>query len=153
MLAGWVGLRACEIAQLRGEALRIDQRLLIVEEGKGGDQGTVPMSSFVLNELASVPLREVGWLWPRATNPRLHITAATVSRACNSYLRGIGAGVTLHQFRHRFGTLAYQTTRDLRVTQELLRHSSPVTTALYSQLEPGDRMAAVEGLPTLPPPG
>jgi site-specific recombinase XerD len=37
-----------------------------------------------------------------------------------------------HQLRHRFGTAVYAETRDLLLTQRLMRHSNPSTTAGYA---------------------
>lgn len=54
---------------------------------------------------------------------------------------------TLHQLRHRFGTGTYHATRDLRVVQELMGHSSPVTTAGYAAFDNPDAVAAVQALP------
>ena len=39
---------------------------------------------------------------------------------------------TFHQLRHRYGTLAYQATRDLVAVGRQMGHSSPVTTAIYA---------------------
>nr|WP_324684669.1 tyrosine-type recombinase/integrase [Mycobacterium sp. 94-17] len=41
---------------------------------------------------------------------------------------------TTHTLRHRFATMAYQASSDLRAVQELLGHTSPVTTAIYTKV-------------------
>jgi site-specific recombinase XerC len=46
---------------------------------------------------------------------------AASSRAC-------GIDVTMHQLRHRAGTILYRTSKDLRMVQEFLGHRSVVTT-------------------------
>ncbi len=149
VLAGWAGLRACEIAQLRVEAIHADDRLIIIENGKGGRQDTVPMCDTVLDELASVRLPGSGWCWTMPTDRRRHVTPSRVSKLANDYLRALGGGATLHMLRHRFGTEVYRATKDLRVTQEVLRHQSPMTTTLYTKLTAGDRGLAVDALPGL----
>lgn len=56
--------------------------------------------------------------------------------------RAAGAGS-----RHRFATAVYQTSgRDLRTTQELMRHATPVSTAIYTWIDPADGAAAVHNL-------
>jgi site-specific recombinase XerC len=45
--------------------------------------------------------------------------------------------------RHRFATKAYQGSKDIRAVQELLGHSSPATTAVYTLIEDDDLAAAV----------
>jgi integrase/recombinase XerC len=43
----------------------------------------------------------------------------------------MGINATAHQLRHWIGTEIYSATHDIRVTQELLGHSDPSTTAGY----------------------
>src|SRR6266705_3448844 len=71
----------------------------------------------------------------------------TVSHLANRHLHAAGCAESLHQLRHRFGTMAYRYRRDLRVVQELLGHSSPETTAGYAAYDRTDAAAAVEALP------
>lgn len=152
VLAAWAGLRACEIAQLRVEAIRFDDRLLIIEHGKGGRQDTVAMCDTVIAELEAARLPGHGWCWTMPTDPKRHVTPSRVSKLANDYLRTFGGGATLHMLRHRYGTELYRATKDLRVTQECLRHQSPMTTTLYTKLTAGDRGLAVDALPALGPP-
>ena len=48
---------------------------------------------------------------------------------------------TFHTLRHRYGTLAYQATRDLLAVGRQMGHSSPVTTSIYAA--PADDAADV----------
>ena len=55
----------------------------------------------------------------------------------------------MHQLRHRYGTMAYQLSRDLRMVQEQMGHASTITTAGYTRpsAEAAARMvAAMDGL-------
>lgn len=70
-----------------------------------------------------------------------------VSQLSNAHLHGCGIRETLHQLRHRFGTLTYQATRDLRLVQELMGHADPASTAGYAAHCPSAGVAAVEALP------
>ncbi len=63
------------------------------------------------------------------------ITASRVSAACGAYLAEAGTGATLHQLRHYFATALYQSSRDLRLVQEALGHSSPNVTAVYAAFD------------------
>jgi site-specific recombinase XerD len=45
----------------------------------------------------------------------------------------------VHQLRHTFATRVYETTGDLLITQQLLGHASPATTAIYAQVS-GSRL-------------
>ncbi len=150
-LAAYAGLRACEIAGLRGEDVLLDQRppLLLVAEGKGGGMSSVPLAPVLVDLLAAMPRR--GWLFGRRDGRPGPLPAHRVSQVANLYLHSIGIDHTLHTCRHWFGSHAYRTTgRDLRATQELLRHRSPVSTAIYTFVDPGPLVDAVAALPTYP---
>ena len=146
MLAAFAGLRACEIAGLCGEHLLLDDMVILVAEGKGGGMSSVPVSPQLVPTLRRLP----------ESGPCFHLTDGrpmaphNVSHWCNRYLHDLGITHTLHSLRHRFGTVVYQASgRDLRVTQELLRHRTPVTTALYTWLSPGHLATAVANLPAV----
>ena len=67
-----------------------------------------------------------------------------VSHLANNYLHDMGITHTLHTLRHWFGTNLHQAAGgDLRVTQEGMRHRSPVTTAGYAWVGASDVAAAV----------
>jgi integrase/recombinase XerC len=150
LLGAYAGLRACEIAQLRGEHVLVDQDppVLIVAEDKGGGMSSVPLHPELVVELRRWPRK--GPVFPRLDGQPGPAKPHNVSGAVNGYLHARGVWETLHQARHWFGTHAYQTThRDLRATQELLRHRSPVSTAIYTYVDPGERASAVNALPAL----
>lgn len=124
-LAAYMGLRACEIAWLHGEDIRGDR---ILVHGKGGKQRIVPLHAKVAALLDGSPRR--GPVFRNAVGGEL--TANVVSQRTNRYLHGLGIDETIHQCRHWFGTAVYRQSRDLRLTQELMGHSSPLTTAGYA---------------------
>jgi integrase/recombinase XerC len=143
MLAAFAGLRAIEIAGLEGEHVLIDEGVLLVAEGKGGGMSSVPIAPVLVPVLRRLPT--AGRLF-RLTDGR-PMRPHNVSHQCNNYLHDMGIPHTLHQLRHRFGTQVYRATRDLRVTQELLRHRSPVSSAIYTWVSPGSLADAVNRLP------
>jgi integrase/recombinase XerC len=69
-----------------------------------------------------------------------------MSVAMIKYLRDIGVDATGHQLRHWFATSIYEATHDIRLTQELLGHQSPTTTAIYVAFSSVDAAAAVASL-------
>src|SRR5262249_36894749 len=98
-------------------------------EGKGGKPRYVPMPPIVVDALA--PKLTGGHLWPSSKRPG-PISAGHVQKRTNSFLRSIGISQTLHTLRHRYGTQMYAVSGfDLRLTQEVMGHSSPSTTAMY----------------------
>lgn len=125
-LAGYMGLRAFEIASLHGEDIRGDR--LLIRDGKGGKQRIVPMHREVSQLLDGSP--RSGPVFVNAKGGQL--TANTVSQRTNRYLHSLGYVETIHSARHLFGTMVYRVSRDLRLTQELMGHASPLTTAGYA---------------------
>jgi len=147
-LAAFAGLRACEIAPLRGEDLwwHADPPLLVVRKGKGGDPGTVPIAPDLASALRGLP--EHGWLFPREDGEAGHVPAHLVSHLANDHLHRLGIAHTLHKLRHRFGTQVYRASHgDLRQTQELMRHRSPVSTAIYTLVDQSEAAGIVAALP------
>lgn len=150
-LAAYAGLRACEIAQLCGHDFLVDQvpPMLIIRESKGGDPSTVPLAEPLRDVVAPLALVD-GWCFPKGRGFGGHITASQVQKRANTFLHELGVPETLHQLRHWFGTQAFRATgRDLRATQELMRHRSPVSTAGYTYVDPGEIAHALDLLPRL----
>lgn len=134
-LAGVCGLRRGEIAGLRRDHVQAD--LIghsLVFPGKGGHERRVPLPDFLAAELLGRP---PGWIFPSPARSG-PLTAAHVGKIVSRLLPD---GWTCHTLRHRCATVAYQATRDLRAVQELLGHSKPETTALYTQV-PQDAIRA-----------
>jgi integrase len=69
-----------------------------------------------------------------------------ISRTISGWFRSLGLPYTAHQLRHRFGTEAYEATSDALVVQELLGHSSPLTTAGYTKVRDGRKREAVDAM-------
>jgi integrase len=151
-LAAYAGLRACEVAQLRAEALLLDAipPMVIIEESKGGGMSSVPLAPQLVQALRRCDLPASGYVFPRHDGQPGPNAAHTVSQLSNQYLRSIGVDDTFHSLRHWFGTNAYRASgRDLRITQELMRHRTPVTTAIYTYVDPAEASTAVANLPAL----
>jgi integrase len=151
ILAAWAGLRAKEIALLRRENI-LDSSpepvLLVASDAtKGHSERTVPLCPFVVAELALAPLPPWGWAFRRLDGRPGPNRPSRVSQRCGDFLREQGIPVSLHQYRHWFGTETWRASRDLRVVQELLGHQSPVTTAGYTLYGNAAAAAAVAALP------
>lgn len=148
MLAAYGGLRACEIAQLRGEHYDLvgDKPTLRIVESKGGSESSVPMHPELVAELSLWPRR--GPVWPRHDGQPGHAAPHLVCATVNGWLHRHGHADTLHRARHWFGTGVYRSTgRDLRAAQELLRHRSVVSTQIYTYVDQGPLVDAVAALP------
>jgi|SRR6478672_1211508 len=151
VLAGWAGLRAKEIALLRRQHVletRCPPALLIVHDAtKGHSERVVQMSDFVLDELQLHGLPKFGFVFPRGDGRPGPNTPHIVSLLSNTYLHELGITDTLHQLRHRFGTMLYRQTRDLRLVQEQMGHTHSSSTDGYTAYDQADAAAAVQALP------
>lgn len=143
-LAVYAGLRACEIAQLRAEDLEVDPAMIRVRESKGGGESTVPLPPGLAEVLARCPLPRSGWLFPGRDGG--HLSRSRICQVANTYLRSLGIAHTLHSYRHAYATAIYRQTKDLRRTQELMRHRSIQSTVGYTALDPDGGAAVVAGL-------
>jgi integrase/recombinase XerC len=152
VLAAWAGLRAKEIALLRAGCIQVaaEPPLLLVaaDATKGLSERTVPLSQFVIAEITLAGLPGSGFAFRREDGQPGPNTPNLVSHLANRHLHRMGIAATLHQLRHRFGTQAYRASgRDLRMTQELLGHARPDTTAGYAAWDRPAALAAMEALP------
>jgi integrase len=145
VLGAFAGLRAGEVARFHRDHIHGDVLRL---QGKGGRTDVVPIPP-VLRE-ALRPWADVdGLLWP--------LSPSRVSNIIRRRAAEIGVRMRFHQLRHRFGTAVYRQTHDLLLTQRLMRHASPQTTAGYAALVDDDARQAVDQIPgatpgTEPPP-
>lgn len=148
VLAAYAGLRAMEIAGLMRDQVHdhADPPVLHIT-GKGGRERIVPMSERVVLELRAHSLPSRGFVFPRHDGSGGQNSPARISHLLNEYLHDMGVPDTLHALRHRFGSQMYQASRDLRVTQELMGHASPTTTAGYVAWSSVAAVIAVEALP------
>lgn len=153
-LAAYAGLRAAEVAQLRADALHLDAEppIIVIERSKGGGMSSVPLHPHLREVLTTCGLPRSGYLFRRCDGQPGPNAPWTISHKANAYLRSIGLTDTFHSLRHWFGTNAYRASgRDLRTAQELLRHRSPVSSAIYTFVDPGDSCSAVNRIPIVGP--
>jgi integrase/recombinase XerD len=138
-LAALAGLRVHEIAKLRGED--VDPAGWLYVDGKGGTRCAIPLHPELATIAATMP--PVDWWFPHNGT---HVSGEWVSTCIRRALRAVGSTATAHQLRHSFGTAVLRSSHDLRVTQELLRHSSPASTAIYTQVADLDKVDAIRAL-------
>jgi integrase len=143
-LAAYAGLRCCEIAQLDRED--IDERSILIRRGKGGRPGVVPTHDAIWRQVRDKP---AGPIAVDDTGHRAGANWVSIRTALYFRRKLDLPGVGLHRLRHWFGTTVYRRTKDIRTTQELLRHQSPATTAGYTLISDEERAHAVATLPTI----
>ncbi|MBI2172137.1 MAG: tyrosine-type recombinase/integrase [Chloroflexi bacterium] len=138
------GLRLSELAALDLADMDLASRTVRVL-GKGSKERTVPMGRLCVEALSR---------YLEAGRPRLHARASAQALLLNRYggrlsrrsveevvkryaLRAnLPPDVHTHTLRHSFATHLLDGGADLRVVQELLGHSSPTTTQIYTHVSP-----------------
>jgi len=143
-LCGYAGLRITEARSVTPRSLMqdADGDWWLTIWGKGGVYREVPVSDKLLYILDTFAVRSL------ADEPDTPYVA-TKDRGARSAITDIGARagvsrkVSSHDLRHTFGTDIYNRTKDLRVTQELMGHSSSQTTEGYTGVAQAQKNAAL----------
>ncbi len=144
VLAAFAGLRAGEVARLRGEDLQLDaaQPVALIH-GKGGRERIVPLLPPVVAELRRAGFPRTG---PVAVQQDGRpFTPEQLSFQSTVFMQRVGVKSTLHSCRHYFATEVVKLTKDILLVRDLLGHESVATTQIYmaSSIDGAqDRLAA-----------
>ena len=118
------GLRAFEIAKLRGEDFT-DEGLYVM--GKGGVEATLPIHPELAEMQTRFPTR--GYWFPGPDDG--HVRSRQISLKVGRLFEALGIEGSIHRLRHVYGTRLLRKGANIRVAQRLMRHSSLETTAGY----------------------
>lgn len=140
-LAAFQGMRCMEISGLDvGNVLDTHDPPVLVINGKGNRERIVPLHPDVYAALRRYGLPKYGPVFPNRKPWK-------VSQMLRAHLVACGIIASGHQLRHWFATSAYEASGgDLRMVQDLLGHSSPSTTAIYTKWSRSKAMAVVSKL-------
>lgn len=125
-LGAYAGLRVSEVAALDWADVDVEARRARIWHSKGAKSRIVALGPLLIDHL----LPDVGG--NVVTGGARAYSASALQRRVNRTIQAAGVDATFHQLRHRYGTLAYQATRDLVAVGRQMGHSSPVTTAIYA---------------------
>lgn len=138
LLGMFAGLRAHEIAKVRGEDVTPDALYVV---GKGNKAAVLPMHPLIWEAAQTYP--RVGWWFPSSTRAGEHVGSAWVTAATTRLFASLGIEGSIHRCRHYFGTELLRAGASVRVIQTLMRHESLATTANYLGVDEDERTAAV----------
>lgn len=139
-----VRMNVCDLVHLSDPA---EAKILV--HGKGKDsyiyprEDTITMIGDYLDARGRMPA-DGGGEEPlfvsidKGDTPRRRLSRIGLNGIVDKYFVAVGVkreGVSCHALRHTCGHLIYRETKDLRVVQEVLRHSSPATAAKYSDVD------------------
>ena len=147
------GLRASEIADLRLNDIHIANGFhsLTVRRGKRRKVRTVEIPPDLVDDLRHF----LDVVRPLMPNPKgrtnvllgdegIALDKFLVSKRAARLLKLAGLnGHSTHDLRHTYATELYRVTKDLRLVQRQLGHSSPNTTAIYAHLVDEDVQSAI----------
>lgn len=146
LLMLYTGLRISEAANLLWRDVYLDERMLVVQRGKGGRRRELPIHPALLEELLQVSGRRP--TWPViGTVDHTRLAPKSMAHIFERWLAKLEIFVTAHQLRRTFATQLLRRGATLRDIQLLLGHRSLKTTAAYLGVNPQD---LEEGLKRLP---
>ena len=136
----YAGLRAHEIAKIRGEDIDRDQLYVL---GKGGQAAYVPTHPLVW-KLALTRPRYGCWFPSHAREG--HVTSAGVSAVTSKLFTANGIEGSIHRCRHTFATQLLRAGVNIRVVQTLMRHESLASTEIYLAVDDNECRDAINRL-------
>lgn len=151
------GLRISEGVAVQVPAVDGERKVLRVR-GKGNKERQVPLSEPTLESLRAFWKlhRSEPWMFPARMQPRGSgqngpVEIVNVRSAFHAALEasGVRKPATVHSLRHSYATHLLEAGVQLRLIQEILGHSSPKTTAIYTHLTGEVRAQLVDPLHTL----
>lgn len=126
MLGLFAGLRCFEIAKFAGKD--VNERNITVL-GKGGQLWMLPTHP-LLWELAQHYPRE-GWWFPSRFRSDGYVSRSWVGNSVHDVMAGLGIPGSIHRMRATYGTTLLRNGANVKVVQELMRHTSLESTAHY----------------------
>lgn len=129
LLGAWAGLRREEVAQLDWRDVDLDTRQARVK-GKGGKTRSVSLGDRLIAQLLPEDGRHPG-AGNVVTGRDRGWAPDTLGRKVNDAMRAAGVAGTFHKLRHRYGTVAYQRTKDPRAIADQMGHASVNTTMSF----------------------
>lgn len=147
MLAALAGLRVHEIAKIRGEDVDWDLWTLNLI-GKGGKPATLYLVEQIQEEAEKYP--RAGWWFTKPArkkdDPPVVLNRTDVWAEIHAAFLHVGIIATPHMLRHAFATTLLRQGENIRMVQDLMRHSSLSSTQIYTQITDLDRSEAIKRL-------
>jgi len=137
LLGYGAGLRISEVVSLQKKHIIINEKRILVEQGKGGKDRIVPLpKGFKSSYLSNIPIG----VTPRALQ-------IAFRRACNKAgLLETKPTLHFHSLRHGFATNSVNSGIPIHHVRTLLGHSNISTTNVYLEANPIDALKSYEDL-------
>lgn len=134
------GVRISELCSLHSTDINVKEGCVKIY-GKGAKERLIQIGNRDVLEAVqnyydafSKQINETGWFFVNRLGTRLSDQSVRnmINKYCN--IAGIERHITPHMFRHSFATLLLEEDVDIRYIQQLLGHSSIVTTQIYTHV-------------------
>ncbi len=146
------GLRVSEVVTLRISDLFFDDGYLRVV-GKGDKERLVPVSAELIKQIGfyrqkrarmRIESRYADFLFlNRRGGPLSRVMVFNIVKQA-AFSAGIAKTVSPHTFRHTFATQLVKGGADIRLVQQMLGHSSILTTEVYTHLDTRHKQETIE---------
>ena len=145
------GLRISELINLRVYHLDIDRKQVLVKNSKGRKDRNVILAKSIVPLLHNYLMTYKPQVYfAEGYNGSIYSAASVrnfLKKSCKQ--AGIRKKVTPHTLRHSYATHLLENGIDLRYIQELLGHSRPETTMIYTHVTQKDLLAIESPLVTM----
>lgn len=133
----YAGLRAFEVAKIRGQDVTQDSIFVV---GKGGREDSVPTHPLIWELAQTMPST---WWFPSAGSVTGHVGSVWVTTGTTRLFKGCGVEGSIHRTRHTFATRLLRSGVNVRVLQSLMRHAALSSTMIYCLVEEDERRVAI----------
>lgn len=134
------GIRVSELCYLKVDAINLTEGTIMIY-GKGAKERFLQISNAqvldslrIYSQVFEESIQNTGWFFVNRLGRRL--SDQSVRFMINRYAAaaGIPQHITPHMFRHSFATLLLEEDVDIRYIQQILGHSSILTTQIYTHV-------------------
>lgn len=144
------GMRVSELRKLKVNQINLGHEPFVhVENGKGGRSRNILISNRLKKQIKDYIFR----FDLNATDYLLNVkgkpyTNMGLQQQFKNAIKNaeLSKDYSIHAARHTYGTYLYAKTKDLRMVQKQLGHSSPATTVIYADATKESTYKAVNGL-------
>ena len=134
------GLRRGELAHLTAADIHIKEKMVIVRQGKGNKDRTVPLLDSLCTTLSEY-LKDM-----KPTDSVFGLTKRSITDKISTWSKKAGLNLHPHSFRHFFAEQLLDKGVPLTVVSDLLGHENLQTTSSYLGLKPGALREAIDKL-------
>jgi integrase/recombinase XerD len=137
------GLRCGELLNLRVVDIDFHRRVIAIRGAKGKKDRFVPLSTFIESKLIEYldefepnkhEEEKNRYIFEGQGDPKYSARSLQKVLKNSVFRSGIKKTITLHTLRHSYATHLLESGTNLRYIQELLGHSSPKTTQIYTHV-------------------